>query len=69
MYRIYYTDPDTDFPHCVTYDELTTVLQRVNSLRDEGFTYVTMVSDYADMIGKPGAKGAGSEYVPQLLQD
>jgi hypothetical protein len=29
--------------------------------------FVTMVSDYADMVGKPGAQGAGAEYTPQML--
>ena len=46
--------------------ELTNALQCSEFLRKQGMVYVVMVSDYADMVGKPGAQGAGTEYVPQL---
>lgn len=68
MYRIYYTDPK--LLHLAKYQDvsdLSNVLQCCEYLRNSGMTYVTMVSDYQDMCGKPGVKGAGSEYVPQLL--
>lgn len=42
-------------------------LKYTENLRKEGMLFVTMVSDYADMVGQPGAQGAGSEYVPQML--
>ena len=67
MYRVYYTDPDTDFPHMRTLGALTDALNAVEHFRNSGMTYVTMVSDHPDMCGKPGAKMSGSEYVPQML--
>lgn len=46
--------------------DLSNALQCCEYLRTHNMVYVTMVSDYADMVGKPGAQGAGTEYVPQL---
>lgn len=46
--------------------ELTNALQCCDYLRKQGMVYVTMVSDYANMVGSPGVSGAGAEYVPQL---
>jgi hypothetical protein len=66
MYRVYYTDPETGQALGVTVLELQAALARCEQLRDYGYWYVTLVSDYHDMVGKPGAQGAGSEYVPQL---
>lgn len=67
MYRIYYTDPKLlHLPKYQDITELTNVLECCSYLRKQGMVYVTMVSDYANMVGKPGAQGAGSEYVPQL---
>ena len=67
MYRVYYTDPKA--VHLAKWQDisdLTNVLQCCEYLRSHGMLYVTMVSDYANMVGKPGAQGAGGEYVPQL---
>lgn len=66
MYKIYFTHPKTRQPFATTTQHLEHALKSVKNLRDEGMLYVTMVSDYQDMVGKPGATGAGSEYVPQL---
>jgi hypothetical protein len=68
MFRIYYTDPKA--VHLAKWQdvsELTSALQCCEYLRGVGMVYVTMVSDYADMSGKPGAKMSGTEYVPQML--
>ena len=46
---------------------LTNALECCEYLRGQGMIYVTMVSDYADMVGKPGVKAAGAECVPQML--
>ena len=67
MYRIYYTDPK--LIHQAKWQdvsELPNVLQCMEYLRSHGMIYVTMVSDYHNMTGLPGAKMAGTEYVPQL---
>lgn len=67
MYKIYFTDPKLKQPWAVTTQHLENALKYCENLRTEGMLFVTMVSDYADMVGKPGAKGAGSEYTPQML--
>ena len=46
---------------------LTNALECCELLRGRGMIYVTMVSDYANMVGKPGATGIDSNYVPQML--
>ena len=68
MYRIYYTDPKVlHQAQWQDVSELTNALQCCDYLRNHDMIYVTMVSDYADMVGKPGAQGAGTEYTPQML--
>lgn len=66
MYRVYYTDPETGQALGVDVLTLTAALERCEQLREYQYQYVTMVSDYADMVGKAGVSGAGTEYVPQL---
>lgn len=67
MYKIYFTDPKTKQPFATETQYLEHALKYTENLRKDGMLFVTMVSDYADMVGKAGAKGAGSEYVPQML--
>lgn len=67
MYRVYYTYPPNNIPSALDIENLTIALNYCQDLREQGMVYVTLVSDYADMCGKPGVKGAGSEYVPQML--
>ena len=66
MYRIYYTDPETGQAKAKDTADLSTAIKDCEYYRNHGFTYVIVVSDYQDMVGLPGAKGAGREYVPQL---
>lgn len=65
MYKVYWTDNYGEAQSCEI-AQLQNTLVYVDLLRKQGYNYVTMVSDYHDMVGKPGAQGAGSEYVPQL---
>jgi len=67
MYKIYFTYPESNDPFAVDIDTLTDALKYVESLRSSKMLYVTMVSDYANMVGKPGATGIDSKYVPQML--
>lgn len=66
MYKIYFTDPKSQQPFAVTTQHLEYALKSCENLRRDGMLYVTMVSDYPNMVGKPGVSGAGAEYVPQL---
>lgn len=66
MYKIYWTNELSSA--CSTEVlQLQGALVYCELLRKQGMQYVTMVSDYHDMVGLPGAREAGSEYVPQLL--
>lgn len=65
MYKIYWTD-ELDTACSTDIKQLTSALVYVDLLRKQDMRYVTLVSDYADMVGNPGAKSAGPEYVPQL---
>ena len=66
MYRIYWTD-ELDTACSTDIRQLNNALVYCELLRKQNKAYVTMVSDYADMVGKPGVQGAGSECIPQLL--
>jgi hypothetical protein len=67
MYKVYYTDPESGQALGVTVNELQAALARCEQLREYGYWYVTMVSDYHDMVGKPGVSGPTTAYVPQML--
>jgi hypothetical protein len=67
MFKVYWTNKDSNLPCSAEFDDLTEVLVACEAMRKKEHTYVTMVSDYEQMTGKPGAKMSGSEYVPQML--
>jgi hypothetical protein len=66
MFKIYYTD-EFDKPSAYNVTKLKNALAAVEALREVGYTYVTMVSDYQNMTGPQGAQMSGTEYVPQML--
>jgi hypothetical protein len=68
MYRVYYTDPKV--PHVASKQDisaLSNALECCEFLRKSGMLFVVMVSDYHDMVGKPGVSGPDAGYVPQML--
>lgn len=66
-FRLYWTNKDSTLPCSAEFDVLNEALRACEAMRSAGHTYVTIVSDYQNMCGKPGAKMSGSEYVPQML--
>jgi hypothetical protein len=54
MFKIYYTDPVTDWSHAHNADTLKEALQYTESFRKLGMTFVAMVSEHPDSVGKPG---------------
>ena len=66
MFKIYYT-ADHDRPNSYNVEGLTNALAAVEALRQVGYKFVTLVSDYEHMTGAQGAKMSGTEYVPQML--
>jgi hypothetical protein len=67
MYRIYYTVPDSIAAHAVDIDDLSTALKYAESLRGSNMLFVTLVSDYHNMVGKSGVTSVDSNYVSQML--
>ena len=53
MFKVYWTDA-AGKPDAEEYDDLSTALQVTNSLRHDGFTFVTMVSENPNCTSKPG---------------
>ena len=53
MYKVYWTDADGK-PDAEDYDDLALALQVSNSLRQDGFRFVTIVSENINCTSKPG---------------
>ena len=53
-FKIYYTDPLTDFSHSHNVETLGEALEYTEGFRKLGMTFVTMVSENANSVGKPG---------------
>ena len=54
MFKIYYTDPVTDCSHSHNVDSLSEALRYTEGFRKLGMTFVTMVAEDPNQIGKPG---------------
>lgn len=54
MFKVYYTDPHTDTPHVYTVGELSSALYAAKTYRENGMTFVTMVSENPNSVGKAG---------------
>lgn len=67
IYKVYWTDLNSKNPCSAEFDELQEVLVACEVVRKQGHTFVTMVSDYACMVGKPGVSGSDTGYVAQML--
>ena len=65
MYKVYWTTYDGRTGWVITFT-LNKALEMCETERRAGSSFVTMVSDYHNMVGSPGVQGAGTEYVPQL---
>ena len=53
MFKVYWTDP-LGLPCAQDFESLTESLEHSKYLRDTGRTFVTMVSENPDSVGKPG---------------
>lgn len=54
MFKIYYTDPVTDFSQSHNVETLTEALRHTEGFRKLGMTFVTMVAEDPNQVGKPG---------------
>ncbi len=67
-YRVYWTDPELyELTYGTDAYSLQEALRLCEHFRSTNMIYVTMVSDYHDMVGKPGASGPDGNYVAQML--
>ena len=53
LFKVYWMGLDED-PYCRDYTELTDALAATRDLRNMGRTFVTMVSEDPNSVGKPG---------------
>jgi microsomal dipeptidase-like Zn-dependent dipeptidase len=54
MFKVYYTDPITDWSHSHGIETLTEALKYCEEFRKLGMTFVTMVSENPNSVGKSG---------------
>ena len=66
MYKVYWTTSSGRTGWALT-PSLNKALEFCEAERAAGSSFVTMVSDYPNMVGKPGVSGPDSGYVPQML--
>lgn len=54
MYKVYWTVPVNNEAFSEDFDDMGSALARAKSLRDAGRTFVTMVSENPNSVGKAG---------------
>jgi hypothetical protein len=63
MFKIYWTDRD-GMPNSVDEEDLGAALRMTKEMRDAGMTFVTMVSENPNSIGKPGVDAVENGKTP-----
>ena len=63
MFKVYYTDPKNNKPYHWDCTGLVDALTLSRRFRDEGMTFVTMVSEDPNSVGKPGVDGVSEDNV------
>jgi hypothetical protein len=63
MYKVYWTDADGN-PDAEEYGDMMLALQASNSLRNDGFRFVAMVSENPNSVGKPGVDAVVDGQLP-----
>ena len=63
MFKVYWTNADGK-PDAEEYDEMAMALQVANGLRQDGFRFVTMVSENPNSVGKPGVDSVVDGVLP-----
>ena len=63
MYKIYWTD-FSNISHGIYNNTLTGALRICEEKRRAGFTFVTMVSENPDSVGKPGVDSVENGVLP-----
>jgi hypothetical protein len=63
MFKVYWTDRDGQ-PNAEEYDDMLLALQVSNSLRNDGFRFVTLVSENSNSVGRPGVDSVVDGVLP-----
>lgn len=64
MFKVYWTVPETNEAISVDCNSLTVALARCEDLRKRGRTFVTMVSENPNHVGKIGVAGVSDGVMP-----
>lgn len=66
MYKVYYTSTNNDSAHAMTFnrDQMTEALGAAQSLRNNGYTFVTIVCENSDQVGKMGVSAVENGRLP-----
>jgi hypothetical protein len=63
MYKVYWTD-EVGGACFQNFEDMSVALNWTKFLRDRGRTFVTMVSENPDVVGKPGVDGIENGLLP-----
>lgn len=64
MFKVYYTDPVDNTAYSWDESTLSSALSISADMRNRGMTFVTMVSENPDVIGKPGVDAVVNGKLP-----
>jgi hypothetical protein len=64
MFRVYYTDPVSGVAHAYDTEQLSEALRFAEGFRNLGMTFVTMVSENPNNVGKTGVAAVKDGVLP-----
>ena len=64
MFKVYYTDPKTNKAYSWDCNGLVDALTLAKRFREEGMSFVTMVSEDPNSVGKPGVDSVEDGLLP-----
>lgn len=64
MYKVYWTVPVNNEAFSEDFADMTLALSRAKSLRNSGRTFVTIVSENPNSVGKPGVDSVENGQLP-----
>jgi len=68
MNKVYYTDPVTNWSHAIDTATLGRALEISEGMRKLGMTYVTIVCENPDQVGKSGVDSIENGKLPDGLE-
>lgn len=62
MFKVYWTNPHNNESYSADFVALVDALKECEKLRECGRSFVTMVSENPDSVGRPGVADVGPDY-------